>query len=187
MRKLVLMARQARGHVPDGTYHVTHRSAGPIPMFVDDVDRMEFCRRLARTIARFSWMCRSFVLMTTHYHLLVDVKLDLLQPGMHRLNGPYAQQFNKRHGRSGHLRGDRYSATPVESDWHMLRAFRYIARNPVRAGLCSSPAEWPWSSYRGAAGLDADFAFVDHRPVRAYFGGESETALRLLRSFVELL
>src|SRR5581483_5492032 len=116
LRKLVRVARRARGPVPEGTYHVTHRSAGPIPMFLDDVDRMDFCRRLARTIARFGWTCRSFCLMTTHYHLLLDVKLDLLQPGMHRLNGPYAQQFNARHGRSGHLRGDRYSATPVETD-----------------------------------------------------------------------
>ncbi len=185
MRKLVLMARQARGHLPDGTYHVTHRSAGPIPMFIDDVDRMDFCRRLARTTERLGWTCRSFCLMTTHYHLLVDIKLDLLQPGMHGLNGPYAQQFNKRHGRWGHLRGDRYSAEPVENDLHMLRAFRYIARNPVRGGLCTSPDEWPWSSYRGAAGLDADFAFVDQRPIRAYFGGDSERALRLLRGFVE--
>jgi len=155
-------------------------------MFVDDADRMEFCRRLAGTILRFGWTCRSFCLMTTHYHLLLDVKLDLLQPGMHRLNGPYAQQFNARHGRSGHLRGDRYSATPVETDWHMLRAYRYIARNPVRAGLCERPTEWLWSSIRGASGLDGDFAFVDHRPMRAYFGGSSEQALRLLRDFVEL-
>jgi len=180
-----VVSRQARGDVPAGTYHVTMRSAGPIAMFVDDFDRMDFCGRLARVIVRFAWTCRSFCLMTTHYHLLVDVAFNRLQPGMHRLNGQYAQEFNRKHGRSGHLRGDRYTATPVESDGHMLYAFRYIARNPVEGGLCASPGDWPWSSYRGCVGLDPGFAFVDNGLIRAYFGGDDEDALRLLRNFVE--
>ena len=154
-------------------------------MFTDDVDRMDFCSRLAREIGRFGWRCRAFCLMTTHYHLLLDVTTNRLQPGMHRLNGQYAQEFNQRHGRSGHLGGDRYGATQVETDGHMLRAFRYIVRNPVRAGLCKSPADWMWSSYRGNAGLDGGFAFVDDGPIRAYFGGDNGKALRLLRDFVE--
>jgi putative transposase len=161
------------------------RSAGPIAMFIDDVDRMDFCRRLARTIERFKWTCRAFCLMTTHYHLLIDAEHNQVQPGMHGLNGPYAQEFNHRHGRSGHLRGDRYRATPVESDGHMLGAFRYIVRNPVRAGLCKSPADWLWSSYRGSAGIDGRFAFVDDAAIRDYFGGGNDQALRLLRNFVE--
>jgi REP element-mobilizing transposase RayT len=154
-------------------------------MFIDDGDRMDFCGRLAREVDRFGWTCRAFCLMTTHYHMLLDVAANRLQPGMHRLNGQYAQEFNQRHGRWGHLVGERYGATPVETDGHMLRAFRYIVRNPVRAGLCQSPADWLWSSYRGCAALDGGFAFVDERPVRAYFGGDSAEALRLLREFVE--
>lgn len=161
------------------------RSAGPIAMFIDDVDRANFCRLLARTTDRFGWACHAFCLMTTHYHLLVDVAPNRLQPGMHRLNGQYAQGFNQRHGRSGHLRGDRYTAEPVTSDGHMLSAFRYVARNPVKAGLCASPADWLWSSYRGTAGLDGAFAFVDNGRMRAYFGGDGADALRQLRNFVE--
>jgi putative transposase len=154
-------------------------------MFIDDADRMDFCSRLARSIRRFEWTCRAFCLMTTHYHLLVDVAANQLQPGMHRLNGQYAQEFNRRHDRSGHLCGDRYHAAFVGTDGHMLRAFRYIVRNPVRAGLCQSPADWLWSSYRGAAGLDGSFAFVDNTPIRAYFGGDADEALQELRGFVE--
>jgi REP element-mobilizing transposase RayT len=154
-------------------------------MFVDDTDRMDFCSRLARTVRRFEWTCRAFCLMTTHYHLLVDVAENRLQSGMHLLNGQYAQEFNRRHGRSGHLHGDRYGASLVESDGHMLRAFRYIARNPVRAGLCDAPADWHWSSYRGTAGIDSGFAFVDNSPIRDYFGGDTKDATRVLRGFVE--
>jgi REP element-mobilizing transposase RayT len=154
-------------------------------MFLDDTDRMGFCRRLARVITRHNWTCRAFCLMTTHYHLLLDIETNRLQPGMHALNGWYAQQFNRGHRRSGHLRGDRYAAEPVETDGHMLHAFRYIALNPVRGGLCDRPQDWLWSNYRGSAGLDGAFAFVDDRPMRAYFGGDSKEALRALRGFVE--
>jgi REP element-mobilizing transposase RayT len=179
------MARQARGNILAGTYHVTMRSAGPISMFVDDYDRTLFCMLLARTIKNHKWTCRAFCLMTTHYHLLVDVEDNALQPGMQSLNGPYAQRFNGRHRRSGHLRGDRYYAVQVESDGHMLQLLRYLARNPVEAGLCEQPSDWPWSSYRGCADLDGGFAFVDSEPLRVYFGEDRPTATRRLRRFVD--
>jgi putative transposase len=160
------------------------RSAGPIPMFLDDFDRTLFCIMLARAIKKHNWICRAFCLMTTHYHLLLDVQDNALQPGMHNLNGPYNQRFNARHKRSGHLRGDRYYAIRVESDGHMLQLLRYIARNPVEAGLCEYPSDWPWSSYRGCAELDGGFAFVDSSLLRAYFGSDRRLATRLVRDFV---
>ena len=154
-------------------------------MFVDDVDRQRFCRLLTKTIGRNDWTCHAFCLMSTDYHLLLGVRANGLQSGMQRLNGQYAQGFNRLHGRSGHLHGDRYHIEPILTDGHMLYAFRYIARNPVEAGLCSSAADWLWSSYRGTAGLDGRFAFVDDAVIRGYFGGDSKEALQLLRAFVE--
>jgi len=173
------MARRPRGEIYAGTYHVTTRSAGPIPMFLDDRDRRRFCELLAKTIRTHRWVCRAFCLMTTHYHLLVDVEDNALQPGMHSINGPYAQRFNARHGRSGHLRGDRYRAREVRSDGHMLYLVRYISLNPVKAGFCERPSEWRWGSYRGLAGLDAGFRFVQHARLRSLFGPDPGSAARL--------
>ena len=179
------MSRQARGVIEAGTYHVTTRSAGPIPMSRDDVDRTDFCNRLGRTIRRKGWRCRGFCLMPTHFHLLVELDENTLQPGMQWLNGTYAQQFNRRHSRWGHLNGARYFCGGVESDRHLLRAFRYIALNPVAAGLCERPQDWPWSSYRGSAGYDRGFPFVDDGVIREFFGSEPAAATELLRAFVE--
>jgi len=154
-------------------------------MFVDDTDRYDFCSRVARATEMFAWRCRAFCLMGTHYHLLLDVEDNVLQAGMHRINGQYAQEFNKRHGRSGHLRGDRYRIAPVATESHLLRAFRYIVRNPVRAGLCASPADWRWSSYRGTADLEVGFPFVADAAMRECFGRSREAAIRELRAFCE--
>lgn len=179
------MPRRPRGEVPTGVYHATVRSAGPIPMFVMNVDCSDFCRRLAKMVMEFDWECLAFCLMPTHYHLLLGVDANRLQPGMLKLNGQFAQAFNRRHGRSGHLLGDRYHLEPVTTDGHLLHAARSIARNPVRKGLCGSPVDWLWSSYRGTAGLDGKFAFVEDAAIRDYFGGDGEGALQLLRNFVE--
>lgn len=124
--------------------------------------------------------------MPTHYHLLLTVAADTLQLGMHGLNFAYARRFNAVHGRKGHLFGERYHCAPVRTDAHMLRALRYIARNPVKAGLCERPEDWYWSSYGGCAEYRAGFAFVDTSRHRAYFGGDTPRATELLRAYVEI-
>jgi putative transposase len=178
------MPRKPRGHLEAGFYHVTTKSAGPIPLFRDDTDRTDFCNRLSRTV-KSKWLrCCAFCLMTTHYHLIVDVADNALQRAMQWLNGTYAQRFNRRYGRLGHLNGARYFCKQIESDAHMLRAFRYVALNPVVGGLCERPQDWPWSSYRGTAGYARGFPFVDDAPIRSYFD-KGQAGRKALRAFVE--
>ena len=71
---------------------------------------------------------------------------------MRQLNGVYAQWFNRRYGRDGHLFQGRYSAMLVQQDEHLLSAVRYIVRNPLRAGICERVDEWPWSSHHATVG-----------------------------------
>src|ERR1700742_2148055 len=99
----------ARGVVEAGRYHVCSRSAGKIPYFRDDLDRTDFCNRLARVVRTFDWRLEAFCLMGTHHHLLVDVPDERLSAAMKWLNGTYAQQFNREHARWGHLCGDRFT------------------------------------------------------------------------------
>ena len=153
-------------------------------MFVDDLDNTYFCMVLARVKTKHGWIIRAFCLMPTHYHLLIAAPENSLQPGMQTLNGSFANGFNRRHGRKGHLKGKRYHCTLVETDEQMLAVVRYIARNPVEAGLCEKPRDWYWGSYRGLAGYEAEFAFVESAPILSYFGDVAELARAELRAFV---
>jgi putative transposase len=175
-----------RGDLPAGTYHVTTRSAGPMTIFDDDIECTYFCNLLARAVKSASWQVRAFCIMPTHYHLLVDVLDNALQRVMQRVNWSYARWFNTRHGRKGHLFGERYYSGPILTDGHMLSTMRYIARNPVKAGLCANPVDWRWSSYRGCIDLEKPFPFVAAAPLRAYFGADRELATVLIRQFIEL-
>jgi REP element-mobilizing transposase RayT len=161
------------------------RSTTPDPLFRDGYDRIAFLTQLARTTEFVGWRCISACLMTTHYHLLVEVAEDGLSPAMKRLNWSTAMAFNKRHGRRGHWVGGKYFSAAVVSDGQLLTVFRYIARNPVMAGMCERPEDWPWSSYRTTLGLDGGFSFVDASIVLAQFSPAGDAALQQLRGFVE--
>jgi putative transposase len=120
------------------------------PIVLDDEDRVYFVGLLRGTIRRFSWRFYAYCLMTNHYHLLIGASREALSQGLGRLNGFYAQAFNKRHGRRGHLFGERFSAFVVEGDDYYEAVCRYILLNPVRAELCETPNQWRWSgSYFG--------------------------------------
>jgi putative transposase len=139
------MARSPRSLLPDGVFHVTTHGVDDSPIFCDDKDRWFFVRLLRTACEHHQLDCHAWCLMTTHYHVLVGATREKLSAGLHRLNGVYAQRFNRRHGRKGHLFGDRFWASVVEGDHHFPAACRYILLNPVRAGLCDLPEEWRWS------------------------------------------
>jgi REP element-mobilizing transposase RayT len=166
-------------------YHLTCGSTRPDPFFRDGFDRIMFVSSLARTCELADWTCVSVCLMGTHYHLIVDAGHAALPDAMKRLNWAYAMAFNRRHGRHGHQVGQKFTAKWIEDDSQLLSAYRYVARNPVRAGLCASPQDWPWSSYPAAVGLAKGFEFVDASIVLGLFGETREVAAERLRGFAE--
>jgi putative transposase len=117
-------------------------------IFVVELDRVEFLGLLRTSARRFDWGCHAYCLMGTHYHLILEASREALSRGMQRLNGVYAQRFNYRHRRRGRLFEGRFSAYGLRDDRHFEAALQYVIDNPVRAGLCVEPAEWPWSGLR---------------------------------------
>jgi putative transposase len=177
--------RPPRIQLGGATYHVSSKSSAKRPIFLDRSDRELFMSILAMVVRRHSWSCTAYCLMTTHYHLLVKTPKPDLAAGMQRLNGFYASSFNHRHGTSGHVLGSRYHSELIETDGHLLEACRYIALNPVRAGLCEEPESWGWGSYRAAIGLaPADRTFAVDALLRL-FAPEPDRARARLRTFVE--
>ena len=181
---LLPMARSPRDFSA-GTFHVTAHAVWGNTLFRDTVDYLLMSTELARTIARSRWRCLAFCFLGTHYHVLSEVEDNALPTGMQRLNNAYARNFNRRYGLRGHVFAERYHATRIETEEHLLTAFRYVVRNPVEANLCAMPADWGWSSYAGTIGLAEPFGLVDASPVLACFGRPEASAVQRLRAFVE--
>ena len=146
------IARAPRIEVENGIYHVVARGNERKAIYRDAADRERFLEILRLTAERYCWLALAYCLMGNHYHLLVETPKANLAKGMRQLNGVYAQSFNRRHGRDGHLFQGRYGARLVQADEHLLGAVRYIVRNPLRAGICTRLDDWPWSSHAATIG-----------------------------------
>jgi REP element-mobilizing transposase RayT len=178
------MPRPYRFEVPGGIFHVATRSVHERQSFGSVDDRKDFLDILGSVVEACGWLCKGYCLMSSHYHLIVETRVPNLSKGMQLLNGRYAQRFNWRYGRRGHLFGGRFYSVLVETDAHLFEALRYVALNPVRAGLCETPGDWRWSSFRPTAGLDPAPRFLDCAGVLALFG-TGRAAREDFRRFVE--
>ena len=140
------MPRTARGDLGDGVFHVTARGNAGDTIFSDHIDCRAFLALLARAADRASWRIHAYCLMPNHFHLVVESAGPALSTGMRLLNGGYAQHFNERHDRYGHLFQGRFAARMIEGDSYFTEACQYVVENPVRAGLCERVEDYPWSA-----------------------------------------
>ena len=177
------MPRPLRVQVP-GVYHLTAQGVRRSALFRSDRDRWDWLDLLPDLCRRYRWTCLSYCVMTTHYHLLVRTHVPTLAAGMQWLNGRWGQAFNRRHREVGHAFRCRYASRLVEREEHLLETARYLPLNPVRAGACLSPLDWPWSSLRAILGLEPHGFWLDAEEILELFGAGA-TARRRFGAFVE--
>ena len=139
------MARQPRHLLVDGFFHITARGVARMTIYRDEDDFTWFLRLLGAVVPRFAWQRHAYCLMPNHYHLVLKATVNDLSRGMQRLNSLYAQGFNQRYERTGHLFQNRFGARMIDSEDYLEDACEYVINNPVRAELCATASEWPWS------------------------------------------
>jgi REP element-mobilizing transposase RayT len=139
------MPRLARSALPPvAAYHVTSRGVARQEIYRDDEDRSLFLSLLRLATRRSRWQLLAYCLMPNHFHLVLTSGLDRLSRGMHLVNFRYAQSFNDRYDRVGHLFQGRFATRVIETDEYFVAACEYVLDNPVRAGLCARRDDWPW-------------------------------------------
>ena len=164
---------------------MTSKAARATLLFTDAHDWRTFKHILAISIPKVGWRCHAYCLMGTHYHLLIETPEANIALGMQRINWLYSRTFNQRHGLRGHCFETRYWSELIQSERHFLNTLKYVVMNPVDAGLCESPVEWDWSSYRATVGLAELPTFLDTTTALGCFDDRPEDARRLLRWWVE--
>ncbi len=170
------MPRRRQVPDPDAIYHVTFRAPALRQLFRDDADRDRYLELLAMEMRRRRWVLYSYCLLGTHGHqLLQGPDLDL-GDGLKPVHEQYAVEFNRKWGEHGTLFSNGPSYTLVRSDAHLLAVLRYIARNPVAAGLCAHPIDWRWSAHPALAGLSPAPEFLAVDAVQELLGGSEATA-----------
>ena len=153
-------------------------------VFRDDADRGQWLHLLGLVGEQANWDIHAFCLMGNHYHLLVETPEGGLSEGLHDLNSRFAQWFNRRHRRRGHLFESRFRGILIQKEAHLLELSRYIVLNPVRAGLAPAAGDWRWSSYRATAGLAPRPDWLSVDSILGQFAATRRVAQAAYRRFV---
>ena len=167
------MPRRARLDAPGALHHIIMRGIDKTPIFKDDQDRTRFLERLADNVTQGDCKVYAWVLMTNHVHLLFKSGKDGISSIMRKQLTWYAQYFNRRHKRTGHLFENRYKSIICEEETYLLALVRYIHLNPVRAKMIKSMEQldrYPWTGHRTIIGK-ADCGWMDRDAVLSEFGG----------------
>lgn len=157
-----------------GIYHVAGHGSDDRDLFVDAADRRTFLDELATIFDFVGLHLVSYVLMTNHHHLLVATPDARIEQGLQRLHGGYARIHNRRHRRTAHLFRAHSLARRIEDDDDLIWTDRYLARNPVEAGLVLDPFDWPWSSAAAHAGLARGSTPLHEQPLRGAYGNHGD-------------
>lgn len=141
------MVRAARQISDSGFYHIMTRGVNKQPIFENSDDYKRFIDILVVCKQLDDIKIHAFCLMENHVHFLIeDPESRYTSTLFRRVGGRYVTWFNKKYGRTGPLFQDRYKSEAIENDAYLLSCVRYIIQNPVNAGLCSSPFDYPYSS-----------------------------------------
>jgi REP element-mobilizing transposase RayT len=142
------MPRGPRIEMAGGIHHVISRGDHRERIFDDDEDRQRFLRGYLDVVERYSWVPLTYCLMDNHVHLVIETPHPNLGDGCRDLIGLYARRRNARHDALGHVFQGRFKSRLVLDDRYFGQLLRYVALNPVKAGLRRSAEAWPWSGHR---------------------------------------
>jgi REP element-mobilizing transposase RayT len=180
------MARQARLDAAGTLHHVILRGIEKRQIFDDDLDRETFVNRMGQLALETKTKIYAWSLLTNHAHLLLRSGPGGLPHYMRRLLTSYAQAYNRRHKRYGHLFQNRYKSIVCEEEVYFQELVRYIHLNPLRVGLVPNLGrlDWyPWSGHGVLVG-EVKYSWQDADYVLSWFGKRAGQARRVYRRYV---
>ena len=143
------MPRTARFLQDDVCYHIMARGNRKQEIFKCDSDYKYYGRLLKGYKSRFDMAIYAFCFMPNHVHLILQpAETHMLPLFMKSLNQSYAQYFNSKYEKSGHLWQGRFKSMVIAQENYLFDCIKYVEFNPVRSNLAQSPTDYPWSSCR---------------------------------------
>jgi len=178
------MARKPRIEYEGAFYHVIIRGNRREKIFGDGKDILKYLEILSNYKKRYQFHLYSYVLMSNHVHLLMEVGRTPLSKIQQGINQSYTMYFNRRHKTVGHHFQGRYKAILCDRDVYLLSLIKYIHMNPLRAKMVREVQDYKWSSHNFYAGRENKNSIVDTDRVLRLFSEDKPTSRRLYREFM---
>jgi putative transposase len=181
------MPRQARLDLPGALHHIMVRGINQANLFDDDEDKTRFLERLGQKVLEGRCFVYAWALMDNHVHILFKSGGSGLSNFMRKLLTWYAQYYNRRHKRRGHLFENRYRSILCDENNYLLSLVRYIHLNPLRANIVKTLKEldhYPFCGHRAIIGK-AKHIWTDADYVLSQFGSTRQKGLVGYRKFMQ--
>ena len=182
------MPRASRHYIPGYVWHITHRCHKKEYLLKFARDRRRYLRWLFEARKRYSLSVLNYMVTSNHIHILLrdHGDRDVIPRSMQLIAGRTGQEFNQRKGRKGAYWEDRYHATAVETDEHLVQCLVYIDLNMVRARVVRHPSEWMFSGYNEIQAPRERYALIDYQALMDLLNFKSMEALaKAYRGWVE--
>jgi putative transposase len=155
-------------------------------MFRTPSEHELFLELYARTAKKRGWLTLAWALVWNHHHFLVALTDGGLSDGMRVIHSGFSRRMHAKYDRTGtgHFVRHCFYAGQLKTDGSVLEVARYIDLNAVRAGLCRSPRDWKWSSYRANVGLAHPRTFHQPHELLEFVAARPRVAQREYRQFV---
>ena len=184
------MARALRIKYKGALYHITSRGNERRNIFVNNSDREFFIQTLKESLNIYNVILYSYVLMSNHFHFLLETPLANLSEFMRQFNITYTSYYNRKYNRVGHLYQGRYKSILIQKENYLNILSRYIHLNPVRVGKMKNAStsekkkylrQFKWSSLKGYLNMNKGNieTFVDYKTVLAEYGGDNQKGRRI--------
>ena len=181
------MPRQSRIDTPGALHHIMARGIEGGNIFRNDDDRGHFLERLENILKETETSCYAWALIPNHFHLLLRTGLTPITTVMRRLLTGYAQWYNRRYRRQGHVFQNRYKSILCQEDKYFLELIRYIHLNPVRAKIVEdldNLGSYRYSGHSVIMGKNRN-DWQDINAVLVMFGGKKGQARNAYKTFVK--
>ena len=166
------MSRANRHYIPGYVWHITHRCHKKEFLLKFARDRRLWLKWLFEAKKRHGLSVLNYTVTSNHIHLLVrdNGERDVIPASLQLIAGRTAQEYNRRKDRKGAYWEDRYHATAIETDLHLVRCMVYMDLNMVRAGVVKHPSEWPESGYTEIQQPQKRYAILDREGLKGLLG-----------------
>ena len=174
------MPRAKRYYIPGCVWHITHRCHKKEFLLKFSRDRNRWLELLFRAKQKYGLDVLNYIATSNHVHLLVsdNGNRDTIPKSMQLVAGQIGQEYNRRKKRHGAYWEDRYHATAIENDTHLMKCLAYIDMNMVRTGIVRHPSEWNWSGYNEIQNQKQRYAIINYRRLTELLGLNSVAELK---------
>ena len=135
-----------REMAPDGVYHVYNRGNNGGEIYQDDLDRHAFLNLIYKYQKEYEFRFYALCLMDNHYHFLIKDNRLYLPEYMNTIQSQYAQKYNKKYKKKGHLFEGPFKSRLVRGSTDLFLLMKYIVRNPIKAGITNDIGKYYWNA-----------------------------------------